>query len=192
MDKLTGSNDGASEAHSPDHYRLFCDPQNALENVALSATPVDRSNSRITLLPDRLAGGGANFPAPWNSKGAAMIQIMPESEGKVIGLKTSGKLTDQDYKEVLIPRLEALINQYGKIRLLCLIGEDFAGMEAGAMWDDAKFFMAHTRDFEKMVLVGGSTWMEVMMKLFSPLVTGGIKVFSPDALAEAWVWIKAP
>jgi hypothetical protein len=48
-----------------------------------------------------------------------MFQIMPESEGEIIGLKTTGKLTDQDYQEVLIPNLEALINQYGKIRLLC-------------------------------------------------------------------------
>jgi hypothetical protein len=121
-----------------------------------------------------------------------MIQIMPETEGKIIGLKASGKLTGRDYQEVLIPRLEALIREYGRVRLLCLIAEDFAGMEAGAMWDDAKFFMAHTGDFEKMVLVGGPKWMEVMMKLFSPLMKGGIKVFSPDALAEAWAWIKAP
>ena len=30
-----------------------------------------------------------------------MFQIMPESEGKIIGLRATGKLTDQDYQEVL-------------------------------------------------------------------------------------------
>ena len=66
-----------------------------------------------------------------------MIQIMPESDGKIIGVKPIGKLTDRDYQEVLIPTLETLINQHGKIRLLCFLDEGFTGMEAGAMWDDA-------------------------------------------------------
>jgi hypothetical protein len=40
-----------------------------------------------------------------------MFKIMPESEGRIIGLRATGKLTDQDYLEVLIPRLETLIIQ---------------------------------------------------------------------------------
>ncbi len=35
-----------------------------------------------------------------------MIQIMPESEGNMLVLWATGKLTDQDYKDVMIPRLE--------------------------------------------------------------------------------------
>jgi hypothetical protein len=44
-----------------------------------------------------------------------MFQIMPESDGKIIGLRVTGKLTDQDYQKVLIPSLEALIKKHGKI-----------------------------------------------------------------------------
>ena len=43
-----------------------------------------------------------------------MFQIMPESQGKILGLRATGKLTVQDYQEVLIPRLEALIKKHGK------------------------------------------------------------------------------
>ena len=121
-----------------------------------------------------------------------MFQIMPESDGKIIGIRASGKLTDQDYKEVLIPRLEPLTKQYGRIRLLCVIDEDFAGMEAGAVLDDARFFLTHTDAFEKMALAGGPKWVEVMLKIFSPLMKGEIKVFPPEQLAQAWEWIKSP
>ena len=121
-----------------------------------------------------------------------MFQIMPESAGKIVGIRASGKLTDQDYKEVLIPKLDALIKQYGKIRLLCVIDEDFAGMEAGAMLDDARFFLTHTDAFEKMAIAGGPKWVEVMMKIFSPFMTGETKVFPPEQLAQAWEWIKSP
>ncbi len=120
-----------------------------------------------------------------------MIQIMPESGGKIIGLKPYGKLTDQDYQEVLIPTLETLIKQHGKIRLLCLLDEGFEGMEAGAMWDDAKFYLPHRNDFEKMAIVGGPQWVQLAMKIFAPLMQGDTKLFAVEQLSEAWEWIRA-
>jgi hypothetical protein len=120
-----------------------------------------------------------------------MFQIIPESQGKIIGLRATGKLTDQDYQEILIPSLEALINQHGRIRLLCFMDEDFAGLEAGALWDDAKFFLPHKDDFEKMAIVGGPKWIELAMRLFASLMKGDVKTFPSDQLPQAWDWIRA-
>ena len=120
-----------------------------------------------------------------------MFQIMSESEGKVIGVRATGKLTDQDYQEVLIPSLEALINQHGKVRLLCYMDDEFAGVEAGAIWDDAKFFLPHKDDLEKMAIVGGPKWIELITKLFAPLMKGDVNIFSGEQLSKAWEWIRA-
>lgn len=119
-----------------------------------------------------------------------MFQIMPESQGNILGLRATGKLTDQDYQEILIPRLEALIKRHGKVRLLCFMDEEFAGVEAWAMWDDAKFFLPHKDDFEKMAIVGGPKWIELIMKLFVPLMKGEHKTFSAGQLSKAWKWIR--
>ena len=119
-----------------------------------------------------------------------MFQVMPESAGNIMGVRATGKLTDQDY-QFLIPDLEALITKYGKVRLLCFMDEAFAGLEAGAFWDDAKFFLPHRADFEKMAAVGGPKWVELAMKLFAPLLKGDYQTFSGDQLAEAWEWIKS-
>jgi SpoIIAA-like len=119
-----------------------------------------------------------------------MFQVMPESEGKIIGLKASGKLTDHDYQEVLIPNLEAVIRQHGKFRLLCFIDEKFEGLEAGALWEDAKFFLAHKDNFEKMAVAGGPKWIELIMKLFAPLMQGDVKTFPGEQLSKAWEWIR--
>ncbi|MEW5856587.1 MAG: STAS/SEC14 domain-containing protein [Cyanobacteriota bacterium] len=121
-----------------------------------------------------------------------MFQILPESEGNIIGLRAVGKLTDRDYREVLIPTLKELMNRdHGKIRLLCLMDEEFASVEAGAMWDDAKFFLLHKNDFEKMAIVGGPKWIELIMRLFAPLMKGDVKTFSVNQLREAWDWIRS-
>jgi hypothetical protein len=115
-----------------------------------------------------------------------MFQIIPESEGKIIGLRDTGKLTDQDYQEVLIPSLEALINQHAKVWLPCFIDEEFAGLEAEALWEAAKFFLPHKDGFEKMVIVGGPKWIELIMKLFAPLMKGDVKTFPSDRPPKAW------
>jgi hypothetical protein len=46
------------------------------------------------------------------SQDDALLQIMPESGGTIMGLRATGKLTDQDYQKVLIPNLEALIKKH--------------------------------------------------------------------------------
>lgn len=120
-----------------------------------------------------------------------MFQIMTESQGNIMGVRATGKVTDRDYQDVLIPNLEALITKYGQVRLLWFMDEDFAGLEAGALWDDAKFFLPHRADFEKVALVGGPKWIELAAKLFAPLMKGDVKTFSGDQLAEAWEWIKS-
>jgi hypothetical protein len=120
-----------------------------------------------------------------------MIEVLPESQGKVMGIKASGKVTAKDYEEVLIPRLEAVLKEHGSVCFLYLIDEDFQGFELGAMWDDAKAGFKHRKEFDKVALVAAAKWMEAGMKLFSPLMKGELKSFPREQLAAAWEWLKA-
>lgn len=119
-----------------------------------------------------------------------MFQVMPESAGKIIGIRVTGKITDQDYRGTLIPSLEALFKEHGKVRLLCFLDENFMGFETGAKRDDAKFFLPHRDDFERMAIVGAPTWIELSLKLLAPLMQGDVKAFSGAQLAEAWEWLR--
>jgi hypothetical protein len=120
-----------------------------------------------------------------------MIEILPESKDKILGIKVSGELTDRDYRDVLIPTLETIIEKHGKGRFLCAIDQTFSGMELGAMWDDTRFYLKHWNDLEKMALVGGQKWIEVLMKVFAHFMPGEAKTFSSEQLSEAWDWIRS-
>lgn len=121
-----------------------------------------------------------------------MIEVLADSAGKVLILKATGKLTDRDYKEVLIPRLESIIGEYGKACLLVEMGDEFHGWEAEALWDDARFGLAHRNDFDKMGVVGGRGWIEWGLKLAKLIMSGEIRSFSPAEREEARLWIKLP
>lgn len=120
-----------------------------------------------------------------------MIEILPESQRNILGIRASGKLTDSDYKDVLIPHLEKIIGAQGQVRVLCQMADDFHGWEGAAMWDDAKFGYTHRNDFEKFAVVGGKRWVEWGAKLGALFMHTELRTFSGDQLPEAWEWINA-
>jgi hypothetical protein len=120
-----------------------------------------------------------------------MVTVLPGSAGNILGIQASGKLTGKDYEEVMVPKLEELIGKFGQARFLCHVDEDFAGMELAAMLDDAKFFLKHKNDLEKLAVVGAAKWIEVMTRLFAHVMPGEVKTFPSEQLAAAWEWIKA-
>ena len=119
-----------------------------------------------------------------------MIEVLPESKGNILVLRAAGKLTDADYKDVLIPNLNSIIREHGKARLLLDMG-DFHGMEAAALWDDTCFGLMHRNDFEKIGVIGSSRWVEWGVKLAALLVSGEIRVFSLGERENASNWINA-
>lgn len=120
-----------------------------------------------------------------------MITISPESKGNILILSATGKLTDRDYKEVLIPRLETIIREHGKARLLLDMGDEFHGWEAAAAWDDARFGLAHRNDFEKMGVVGGPKWVEWGLKIGAVAMSGEIKNFPAGEREQAMRWVAS-
>jgi hypothetical protein len=124
-------------------------------------------------------------------EGKDMIEVSRESEGNVLVLRAVGVLTDQDYKDVLIPRLESIIKTHGKARLLLDMGDEFHGWEAAALWDDASFGLTHRNDFEKMGVVGGPRWVEWGLRLAALIMSGEVRSYPPGKRIEALSWIKA-
>ena len=38
-----------------------------------------------------------------------MLEILPESQANILGVKATGELTRREFQEVLVPRLKAII-----------------------------------------------------------------------------------
>jgi hypothetical protein len=119
-----------------------------------------------------------------------MLEVMPESEGSLLWLRARERLTVQNYREVFVPRLEKVIREHGKVRLLFHLDPDFRGWTWGACWEDVKLDLKHRDDFEKVALAGASFWADAVLKLFARFMTGEVRTFLREYLAEAWIWIQ--
>ena len=102
-----------------------------------------------------------------------MFQILPESSGRLVALRVSGKLTKQDMVSVA-PPLEEKIRENGKVDLFCDM-TDLHGWSLGGFWAELKFDAKHAKDFRRVAVITGKPLHRFMAKTIH---VGRNKVFS--------------
>src|SRR3954447_14072458 len=118
-----------------------------------------------------------------------MIELMHGLPEGAFGLEAKGKLSPDDYEKVLIPAIEAEFEKHDKLSLVVVIGDDFKGVEAGAIWDDAKLGMSHLFSWEKIAIVTDHDWYRHVTGVSAFLTRAEVKVFETDDLDDAIEWI---
>ena len=98
-----------------------------------------------------------------------MIKVIQRMPVGTIGLEASGKVTEEDYRDVLVPAV-TLAREQGRVRLLYLLGDGFESFSAGAMWADAKVWAKNLDGFERIAVVSDADWLEHLAKAVSLLM----------------------
>ena len=119
-----------------------------------------------------------------------MLKVMEESTGSVVGIRASGKLTEADYKDIL-PKLERLFREHGKLNVLFFADETFDGWDMEAAWEDASFGFKHVSDFGRLAMVGAPDWVVWCVKLSAFLFRGEVRIFGAEEIDKAWDWVRS-
>jgi hypothetical protein len=122
-----------------------------------------------------------------------MIERIDDVPAGVIGLRASGKLTKDDYRDGLEPALKEATDS-GEARVLFVL-PDFDGLEPGAWIEDVKTGLkVETQNrsaWKKLAFVSGVDWVSKSMRLFTWAMPGELKVYEMDELEEAKEWVAA-
>ena len=116
-----------------------------------------------------------------------MIDILETVTPKVVGLRLSGTLHDEDHKRFVWP-MESILTTEGKVRLFIEL-EDFHGWDLHAAWDDLKFSLKHYSDFERIAMVGDRKWEEWMTTFCKPFTKAKVMYFDKSHVDAAWKWL---
>ncbi|HEY1357769.1 MAG TPA: STAS/SEC14 domain-containing protein [Thermoleophilaceae bacterium] len=120
-----------------------------------------------------------------------MIERIDDMPAGTIGLRASGKLTRDEYREVLEPALKEGIDS-GELRLLFVL-TDFDGVEPGAVPEDIKTglsaWFGHHAAWRRFALVTDSDWVAKAMHLFAWMTPGDVMVAGLDQLDDARSWV---
>jgi len=120
-----------------------------------------------------------------------MIERIEQMPPGTVGLRASGKLSRDDYVEVLEPVLREGIES-GELRLLFVL-DDFDGLELGAWPEDVKTGLrTWIRDhsaWKRFALVTDVEWVAKAMRMFTWMTPGEVMIYGLDEEAEAKNWV---
>ena len=120
-----------------------------------------------------------------------MIRVLENLPDAVLGVEASGKVTDDDYEQVLVPALQEHLETHSGLRVVYVLGEGFEGWTAGAMWDDARLGIRHRDAWVKIAVVADNEWIRRTITAFGWMVPGDIRLFSLAERDAAIAWAAA-
>jgi hypothetical protein len=120
-----------------------------------------------------------------------MIKELPESEGSVLGIEITGKVSLEEEKK-WIARFDDALEKHERISALFVLGEEARwGVEAG--FEDVKWIMTHLSRIHRIAFVSDSKTWEWLIAIDSPFAKMfgiGEKHFGSSEIDAAWAWIK--
>jgi hypothetical protein len=120
-----------------------------------------------------------------------MIEVITSFPDNVIGFKATGRVTRQDYLEVVIPAVEKARKTHSKTRLYYELGPQFSEIDLGAEWEDLKLGLEDYTRWERVAVVTEVGWIKHLVGAFRFVMPGEVRVFANPQVAEARRWIIA-
>ena len=118
------------------------------------------------------------------------IDGLPEG---VLGFRLTGKLSRDEYHELMKPILAAL-ERGEKLKLLVELPDDFAGLDLGALWEDMKAAgsvgLKHRSAWQRFALVTDKDWVRHGVSAFGWVSPGELRVFEPGEREQAVAWVS--
>lgn len=119
-----------------------------------------------------------------------MIEISSDQPEGIFEFSASGKVTGDDYENVLIPAMDKAFEEFGRVRVLAHFGPGFEGYELGALVDDAKLGLRHCQAFERVAMVSDVGWMRHLVTGFGFAMPCPVQSFKNDEIDEARRWLR--
>lgn len=120
-----------------------------------------------------------------------MIEDLHGFPDDVVAFACRGQVSASEYAAVVTPRMEPALEERTKVRVHYEIGDDFTGIDPGAVCDDITTGMRHRREWERIAVVTDVDWIRNTMRAFGFLIFCKIKIFPTTDRAHARDWVTA-
>lgn len=120
-----------------------------------------------------------------------MIEKLTDLPTGVIGLRAGGRLTPQDYADVVVPMVDDAMRDGARLRCLIEIDPGFEGLTPPAVADDVRLGLHAFGAFDGVAVVTGPGWVAEATRWAAFLVPFPLRVFDPAERGAAADWLAA-
>lgn len=120
-----------------------------------------------------------------------MIETMTDVPPEIDGVRAGGVLTREEYDEVVLPLLQDAERTGRRMRILCQLDDDYAGVTPAALWEDLRLGVRAIGHFAAFAVVTDIPWMRAACRLAAYAVPYPLRVFGTDERDDAVAWLIA-
>lgn len=118
-----------------------------------------------------------------------MIQLI-QSPNNVAAFRAIGEVTKKDYEDVVIPKVEALVDKTNELNFLLELDTELGNFTAGAWFEDAMIGLKNLTKWNRAAIVTDSENIISFTNAFSYIAPGEYKGFKKSELDEALNWVS--
>jgi hypothetical protein len=118
-----------------------------------------------------------------------MLERLQGLPSGVEGVRAVGRVSAQDYEQVLEPLLDELERDRRRVRFLYRLGPEFEGFAPGGMWRDAEAGVRSLRSLDGCALVSDTGWIHDSARLIGVLLPCPLRVFDVADYEAAVHWL---
>ena len=116
-----------------------------------------------------------------------------ESPDTVLAVEVIGKLQKDDYRDLLVPGLQTLLDEHGAIRCVFVFGDAYQGLTVGGSVEDSRLYFSELmhRDLSKWrrcAVVTSFDWLRHAITVFRFMMPGEVQCFELSEVRLAVDW----
>ncbi|MCE3555154.1 STAS/SEC14 domain-containing protein [Pseudonocardia sp. RS11V-5] len=120
-----------------------------------------------------------------------MIEKLTDLPDGVVGLRVGGRLTPQDYEDVITPMIDEAVRAGDQLRCLIEIDDDFTGLTPPAVVDDVRLGLRTVGSFDGVAVVTDRSWIRTPTQWAAFMVPFPMRVFPKADRGPAAEWLAA-
>jgi hypothetical protein len=121
-----------------------------------------------------------------------VVETVSDLPPGTLGFRASGKLSSDEYREMIRPIYGAL-DRGEKLNIYFELADDFHGLDWGALLQDMKaagsIGLKHRSSWKRMALVTDKDWVKHGATAFGWLAPGELRLFEPREREVARAWL---
>lgn len=118
-----------------------------------------------------------------------MVTIIRDVPGDVAAFELTGKITVHDYETIVIPKVDAVARDSGKVRFLLLLKTSIGNFNIKAVWEDVKVGLKHMDKWHKTAIISDEKGVIIFTDTLGQLIPGETRSFVIADQEEAKKWI---
>lgn len=120
-----------------------------------------------------------------------MLQLLEDLPETVVGIRAINDVTENDYKQVVLPALETVHKKFGNLRLIIVLETSVSNYTPGAWLNDLKAGLKYFTNWHRIAIVSDEKMVQIVTDAVSYIMPGECKGFPMADLAAAKLWVSA-